>query len=166
MRFVIRVKPRHIPKFTRQYGFFTDMSPSSVPHQKLPKGFHGLQFALVVTNVGLLCNSFAALRKSSGPWRPRQGPVTIGSTEQVLLKHHSKVPLLWYISVHCLSLGTPSKWAWHLPRSLNISFLQTVVPKPSLLLHPKAGGGRRLLQSLFVRHHICAKHTRCRLSIK
>lgn len=35
---VITVKSRHIPKFTRQYGFFTDMSPSSVPHQNLPTG--------------------------------------------------------------------------------------------------------------------------------
>lgn len=98
---------RHIPRSTGQYGFFTERSPSSVPHQKMPKGFQGLQFAVVVTNAGLLCDSFAPLRKSSGPWRLRQGPVTtVGRTEQVLLEHHFKVHFFTLpFPVHTLKVG-------------------------------------------------------------
>lgn len=95
-------------------------------------------------NVVPLCYGFvsglAALRKHSGPWRPVHSPVrTTGSSEQVQIKHHPNVPLLGSISVHCFSPHAPSKWAWHLPDSLHISFLSRVVSEALLLLHPKEG---------------------------
>lgn len=109
----------------------------------------------MVTNAGPLRDSLAALRKSSGPWRSRQGPVTTtGSTEQVLFKHHSEVHFcILPLPVHIL------KWAWHLPNSLNISFLQTVVPKPSFLLHSKGGGRWEATSKPFCEaSHLCKAH--------
>jgi len=93
----------------------------------------------------VLCHCMTALHeapllseKGSGPWRPVQGTVrTTRRTGQVPIKHHPNVPLLGHISVHCVSPYTPPKWVWHLPNSLYISFLQTMVPKAPLILHPK-----------------------------
>lgn len=69
-------------------------------------------------------------------------------------KHHSEVHFCTLpLPVHTL------KWAWHLPNSLNISFLQTVVPKPSFLLHSKEGGRWEATSKPFCEtSHLCKAH--------
>lgn len=127
--------------------------------QKVFKGFSLLWWWLML---GCCVIALLLSEKAVGPGDPGKAPwQQLGALSRCCLSITPR-----YMSVHCLSLGTSPKWAQHLPNSLNISFLQIVVPEPSLLLHSKEGGGGRLLQSLSVRHHICAKHTRCCSSSK
>lgn len=141
--FVIRMKPRRIPKFARQYGFFTHLSSASAPHQKLPKGFPMLQLGFgsisasccpkrVSHQVPLLSE------KNSGPWRAVQSPErAAGSSGQVQLKHHANVPLACRQKC-CLSQYAPSKQHSIFLYNPCISFLNGGVQAP--LLHPKGWG--------------------------
>lgn len=117
-----------------------------------------------------LCDGFAsvlaALRKSSGPWKPVQGPArTTGSTGQVLIKHHPNVPLQGiFLYAAFLHTHPQSGHGTFLTARTSASSEPWCQRLPSSFIPKKGAGGGwegRLLQSLSVRHHSGAKHPRC-----